>query len=185
MVKTIKIISVLSPVILGPLVIFARMSSPTLAALTRSADAIFLVRVDAISTDSSTSALASAHVLDVWKGALVQTVSYKASPGFACDMSSATIGKSAVIFLKGNSQQGVMSIAYAGRGQMLINDVEGKAYVSLTGVLLPKELEPFDKLDPRQLGMSKISIDVLKIYIVGFLEGRDHPPLKSLKPTHH
>jgi predicted house-cleaning NTP pyrophosphatase (Maf/HAM1 superfamily) len=119
--------------------------------------------------------IASSRVIEVWKGGQELsggTVTFTASSSIACDMSTATVGRLSVLFLERDKNQKAIRIAVSGRGQMLINEVDGKSYASLMGVILPKELESLDKLSPREPGKGILAVEDLKGYVVRTLTKR-------------
>ena len=156
-------------------VCLARVASPTLTTLSKRADCIVLAQVESISTEPPDTRVAISQVIEVWKegkGISGKTVKYRASPSFACDMSTTTVGHLAVLFLEHDDTNQYLNISYAGRGQMLINTFDGEPYASLAGVILPEELEASDKLKPHRPGEAILAVNVLKEYVIRSLNNR-------------
>ncbi len=88
--------------------------------------------------------IATARVLEVWKGNTGHEVRYLASSKWICDISDAKVGERVVLFLMRPKDWPAdwpfRVIAHAGRGRMPIRDVEGKAFATIwtEDVRLPK-----------------------------------------------
>jgi hypothetical protein len=83
--------------------------------------------------------VATARAVETWKGAAVREVRFVASPTWQRDISRAKMGEKLVLFLEKRSDTPIMMIAHVGRGGMLLHDVEGKPYATLTDqVILPE-----------------------------------------------
>jgi hypothetical protein len=84
--------------------------------------------------------IATARVLEVWKGNTGHEVRYLASSTWICDISDAKVGERVVLFLMRPKDWPFMMIAHAGTGRMPIRDVEGKAFATIWTevVRLPK-----------------------------------------------
>ncbi|QEH35555.1 hypothetical protein OJF2_41080 [Aquisphaera giovannonii] len=85
--------------------------------------------------------VATARVLETWKGGPVREVRYIASPDWTCDTSHADEGERVVLFLSyehWRKDRTFFSITHAGRGRMPIREVEGKRYAAVQDdVILP------------------------------------------------
>ena len=84
--------------------------------------------------------VATARVLEVWKGNAGHEVRYVASSTWTCDISEAKVGERVVLFLMKPKDWPFMLIEHSGRGRMPIRDVEGKLYATIWAkdVRLPK-----------------------------------------------
>jgi hypothetical protein len=82
--------------------------------------------------------VATAGVVETWKGTAVKEVHFVASPTRYCDIAAAKEGENLVLFLERHGN-GPMMIAHVGRGGMSIHDVKGKPYATVSGqVNLPE-----------------------------------------------
>jgi hypothetical protein len=75
--------------------------------------------------------VATARVVETWKGVVVREVRFVASPTRHCDVADAKKGEKLVLFLEKRSDSPVMMVAHIGRGGMLLHDVEGKPYATI------------------------------------------------------
>jgi hypothetical protein len=88
--------------------------------------------------------IATARVLEAWKGNTGHEVRYLASSTWICDISDAKVGERVVLFLMRPKDWPkawpFRVIAHAGMGRMPIRDVEGKAFATIwtEHVRLPK-----------------------------------------------
>jgi hypothetical protein len=83
--------------------------------------------------------VATARVIETWKGAPVREVRYVASPSWVCDTSDAKKGERVVLFLARRKDSRFLSITHAGRGRMPLREVGAKTYAALHDeVILPK-----------------------------------------------
>jgi hypothetical protein len=85
--------------------------------------------------------VATAQVLETWKGEPVREVRYLASPDWMCDTSHAEKGERVVLFLTHThwrKDRSFLSISHSGRGRMPVRKVEGKWYAAVQDeVILP------------------------------------------------
>jgi hypothetical protein len=82
--------------------------------------------------------VATARVVETWKGAAVKEIRFVASPTQYCDTASAELGEKLVLFLERHGDSPMM-IGHVGRGGMSIHDVKGKPYATISDqVILPK-----------------------------------------------
>ena len=83
--------------------------------------------------------VATARVVETWKGKAGEDVHFVASPTQPCDIADAEEGQKLVLFLETRGNSPIMMIAHVGRGGMLLHDVKDKAYATLSDeVILPK-----------------------------------------------
>lgn len=80
---------------------------------------------------SSPIKIATARVLEVWKGNTGLEVRYLASSTWICDISDVKVGERVVLFLVRQKDWPFWGIAHAGRGRMPIRDVESKSYATI------------------------------------------------------
>jgi hypothetical protein len=151
----------------------ARAAMPTLEELTKSAQLIVVARVEEISTDKSDAAghfsgvsaiswkkrVATARVLEVWKGtAAGETVKFRASKSWTCDVSTAVVGETVVLFLTDDAKDpAVMAIAFNGIGRLPLE----RNSVLLYSSLLTKEIKALLAL-PQETFRYPVEIYTLK-----------------------
>lgn len=83
--------------------------------------------------------VATAQVIETWKGAPVREVRYVGSSSWVCDTSSAEKGERVVLFLERRKDSAIMSIAHAGRGRMPLREVGARVYAVLQDeIILPR-----------------------------------------------
>ena len=128
---------------------------PTLEALTKNAKVIVVARVEEVVTEqpeNPTNAsgireitwekrVATAKVLDVWKGTAGEKVQFRASKSWTCDVSTAIAGETVILFLVDDPKDSVMAIAYSGIGRLPIENNNGNSTVLLYSSLLTKEIK--------------------------------------------
>jgi len=118
----------------------SRSVMPTLEGLTRNASLIVVAQVENVNEKDGVK-VATARVIDVWKGRSPGIVQFRASRSWTCDASTAIPGETVVLFLAGDTQTDVMAIAYSGIGRLQVNDTEGMQTVMLYSSLFYKSLE--------------------------------------------
>jgi hypothetical protein len=74
--------------------------------------------------------VASAEVIETWKGAPVREVRFRASPIWTCDISTAKEGEEVVLFLTRGEGKPIMMIGHAGRGRLPLRVVQGDTYAT-------------------------------------------------------
>ncbi len=112
--------------------------------------------------------IATARVLEVWKGNAGQEVRYLASPIWLCDISEAKIGERVVLVLTKPPDWPFRAIAHSGRGRMPIRDVNSKSYATIyTGdVLLPKGVMTIPGPEPEYEFIRSAELNRLKWSII-------------------
>jgi hypothetical protein len=126
----------------------AKVEGVTLKGLAARSDLIVFARVTKIEAgpngvrpagdESRPVKVATAQVIETWKGDEVREVRYIASPTWACDTASAAVGERVVLFLEGSREKSY-SIAHAGRGRMPIHELNDTRYAELADeVILPE-----------------------------------------------
>jgi hypothetical protein len=82
--------------------------------------------------------LATAGVVETWKGPRVKEVCFVASPTVQCDITSAAMGERLVLFLNRSGNAPIMTIAHIGRGRMVLEKIKGEQFAIVEhGVELP------------------------------------------------
>jgi hypothetical protein len=134
---------------------FGRTVMPTLEALTKGAKVIVVAQVEEVVTvqpENSADAsgvrqavwekrVATAKVLDVWKGTAGEKVQFRASRTWACDVSTAIAGETVILFLADDPKDSVMAIAYWGIGRLPVENPDGNSTVLLYSNLLTREIK--------------------------------------------
>ncbi len=112
--------------------------------------------------------VATARVLEVWKGQEGQEVRYLASPTWRCDISEAKVGERVVLFLVKPPDWPFWLIAQSGRGRMPIRDVEGNSYATIyTGdVQLPKGLMTSPGPEPKYEFIRSVELKRLRWSVI-------------------
>ena len=124
----------------SPQAALSRPVMPTLEGLTRAASLIVVAQVEKVNKKGNVN-VATARVIDVWKGQSAEIVQFRASRSWVCDISEAIPGETVVLFLAGDAQTDVMAIAYSGIGRLPVNDAEGRQTVMLYSSLFTKALK--------------------------------------------
>jgi hypothetical protein len=132
-----------------------RSVMPTLEALAKDARVIVVAYIEEVVTEqpenrTNTSGVreitwerrvATARVLDVWKGTAGEKVQFRASKSWTCDVSTAIAGETVILFLVDDPKDSVMAIAYSGIGRLPVENNDGNARVLLYSSLLSKEIK--------------------------------------------
>lgn len=86
----------------------------------------------------STGKIATAQVLETWKGNSGREIRFIASPIYQCDMSGAEEGERVVLFLEERRDSPYL-ISHLGRGRMPLHDANDNRYATLADeVVLPE-----------------------------------------------
>jgi hypothetical protein len=75
--------------------------------------------------------IATARVLETWKGTHFQEVSFLASPTWTCDISDAKQGERVVLFLRSSKESRIYCVAHSGRGRMPLREVGSRTYATI------------------------------------------------------
>jgi len=86
--------------------------------------------------------VATAQVIETWKGSPVREIRYVASPLWTCDISDAEKGERVVLFLGIRKGSPIMMIAHSGWGRMPLCEVKDKTYATLADRLILPEGTP-------------------------------------------
>lgn len=148
--------------LLWPQPISGRPVTPTLEMLTRASTVIVVAQVEEVKQQPDMR-VATARVLEVWKGTPPEKVHFRASKSWVCDSSHAVVGETIVLFLVGDPGT-VMSIAYSGMGRLTFTDAEGNQTVGLPGYLLSKEAKRELGVAPEKWG-GVVELNILKGYV--------------------
>jgi hypothetical protein len=108
--------------------------------------------------------IATARVLEVWKGNAVREVRYLASPSWICDISDAKVGERVVLFLVKPKDLPFRVIAHSGRGRMPLRDVKGKSYATIWAddVRLPKGVVTISGAETKYEFIRSIDLSLLR-----------------------
>jgi len=118
--------------------------------------------------------VATARILEVWKGKTGPDVHYIASPTWTCDISEARVGEQVVLFLSKSEGVPFMLIGHAGRGRMPIRDVEGKAFATIWthDIRLPKGVMTIPGPETKYEFMRSVELSQLR-WTVGAMDRTD------------
>ena len=141
----------------------SRSVMPTLEGLTRTASLIVVAQVENV-TEKDGVKVATARVIDVWKGLSAGTVQFRASRSWTCDASTAIPGETVVLFLAADAQTDVMAIAYSGIGRLPVNDADGIQTVMLYSSLFTKALKQEAGV-PQETFKSHVTLAMLKKHV--------------------
>lgn len=150
---------------------FARPIMPTLQALTRNANLIIVAQVEEVVTEppkntgnayrlreiTSERRVATARVLEVWKGTAGDRVQFRASKSWTCDVSTAVVGETVILFLTNAENPTLMSISYSGIGRLPVENDSVLLYSSL----LTKEIRRLLRL-PEETFRHRVPVGTLK-----------------------
>jgi hypothetical protein len=160
----------------------ARTLMPTLEALTEKAKVIVVARVEEINTEPFENAnrasgvseirsekrVATARVLEVWKGAAGEKVQFRASRTWTCDVSTAVMGETVVLFLAENPKDSVMSIAYDGIGRLPVRNNS----ILLYSNLLTKKIKQLLGL-PKETFSQEVELSTFRQQVQQLAEGKN------------
>jgi hypothetical protein len=152
-----------------------RSVMPTLEHLTKKAKVIVVAYVEEVVSEQPENStnpsgvrnivwekrVATAQVLDVWKGTAGEKVQFRASPSWTCDSSTAVVGETVILFLVDDPKDSVMVIAYSGIGRLPIENNNGNSTVLLYSSLLTKEIKKLMGI-PETIFKSYVDVAMLK-----------------------
>ena len=141
----------------------SRALMPTFEMLTRNATLIVVAQVENVIQNGNVS-IATARVLDVWKGQSTKSVQFRASRSWTCDASNAIPGEIVVLFLAADAHTGVTAIAYSGMGRLPINNVEGTPTVMLYSSLFTKAMKQETRV-PQETFSGNVTLALLKRHV--------------------
>jgi hypothetical protein len=141
------------PITLKELVGFSEMI--VLATVTKVEDAPAGLKYGDHGPDERTPKVATARVLEVWKGSPGPEVRYMASRSWVCDTATARVGERVVLFLSRLKGLPFLVIEHSGRGRMPLRIVGTETFAVLPNAVgLPEdapvvwERKPFDPQAP-------------------------------------
>jgi hypothetical protein len=119
--------------------------------------------------------VATARIVEVWKGKTGHEVRYIASPTWTCDISEAKVGEPVVLFLRKSKTEPFMLIAHSGRGRMPIRDMNGKrqATIWVIDVELPRGVATIPGPEPEYRFIRSVDVDDLKQAVSQAAKNRD------------
>jgi hypothetical protein len=108
---------------------------------------------------------AHANVKEIWKGSRHKQISYRASPSWACDVSTAVTGAVAVVFLDSAYVYG-LEIAWAGCDRYPLLKDGPTVSISIGDAILPHELASKVMVRPRDDNSSEryLTLNDLKVW---------------------
>lgn len=157
-----------------PTLLCAKVAEIALKQLVASSDLIVLAKVLKVEdgpTDIKAESdgfppvkVATAQVVETWKGSPVREVRYVASPLWTCDIADGEKGEQVVLFLESRRSSGIMMIAHSGRGRMRLREVEGKTHATLwtDDVLLPKGTPTIPGPEPKYSFIRSVELSKLR-----------------------
>lgn len=148
--------------LIWPQPISGRPFSASLEMLTKASTLIVVAEVEEVKQQRGTL-VATARILEVWKGTPPEKLHFRASKSWVCDSSHAVIGETIVLFLGGDPLT-AMSIAYSGLGRLPVSKTDGKQMVGLYRDRLPKELKSQINLAPESLS-GMVELNIVKRYV--------------------
>jgi hypothetical protein len=157
-----------------PPLALAKVESMTLKELVAGSDLIVVAKVsrvedapaDTNAEDKRFSAVrvATAEVIETWKGAPVREIQYLASSTWTCDISDAKKGEEVVLFLTRTKGGPGLEICHSGRGRMPLRVVRGRTYATLWvfDVRLPEGTATIPGLEPEYSFIRSVELAKLK-----------------------
>ena len=147
----------------------AEMASQPLEVVTSESELIVVAKVTAVSTRPD-KIYATAQVLQTWKGTSGPTVEFLAEPWWACDISEAHAGETAVLFLVRGEQSRSFLLDAAGGGRMPVRIASDIEFASASCyVILPDAVESTpetkDTECPRLVRLDKLREAVRRVLL--------------------
>jgi hypothetical protein len=156
-----------------PAMVLADVRTMTLKELVAGSDLIVVAKVSRVEDgpadtrprDERFSAVrvATAEVIETWKGTPVREIRFRASPTWACDISTAKEGEQIVLFLSKPGGEPIMTIRHSGRGRMPLREVQGRTYATFwDDVELPKGTATIPGPEPEYSFIRSVSLSKLR-----------------------
>jgi hypothetical protein len=151
----------------------ARIYGPSLNQLVQTSTWIGYVDVVKIEQKLFNREIATAHVIETYKGQHFDTIQFYSNPQGTCDISNAEAGQKCFLFLSKNKGRNI--ITWAGRGKFLVSKTDGYEYFKLQyDVLYPYEVISNSIADTimDKWGKNvrrKANVQILKKYIEKFI----------------
>jgi hypothetical protein len=138
--------------------------------LVQGSDIIVVAKVESVSNPLIAligKRYAKAKVMDVWKGAQMEQIEFRASPTWSCDTSSAIKGETVLLFLKKGDESRSYAIMRSGTGRMPVRTVDGKSYATFYSDILqlPKDTPTIDGPEPEYDFIRSVEVDTLRIHV--------------------
>ncbi len=137
----------------------AKVAIVSLADVVQSAEFIGVVQVESVGGGIPLvrRPRASARIIESWKGPQQGKVRFAAAASWACDISDAVVGETAVVFImKGN-------LAHAGRGRMPVFVREGRRLAAVwPDIRLPAEVATEAGPEAEYKFIRAVSVDDLR-----------------------
>jgi hypothetical protein len=157
------------------------ISSISLHQLAEKSDIIAIARVEATRDRADDKTYARAAIIETWKGRPSSHVKFLATPTWACDISEAVTGETALLFLTWEEASRSYVISHAGRGRMPLRTVRGKRYATLwEDVILPRETATIAGPERKYDFIRSVELATLQKLVRGALATR---PNQSMKLT--
>jgi hypothetical protein len=144
--------------------------------LVQSSDIIVVAQVESVHTGWSKKKMATASVLEAWKGESGEAVKFLASPKFTCDINDAVEGERVVLFLYLRPFRSSYIIAHRGRGRMPITDIDGNEYATIWSkdIILPEGTPTLPGMQPEYGDFIRsIDLEILKDAVQNILESSE------------
>jgi len=107
--------------------------------------------------------VATARVVETWKGAVAKDVRFVASPTWTCDIAGAREGEKLALFLVSQADSPIMRIVHSGRGRMLLHDVKGMPYATVDHqVIFPAGTKTISEKKTRRTRLPALSFEAGK-----------------------
>ena len=113
----------------------------TPAELIDASDYIVVASVKSVESVGDGMRAATATVIERWKDDPGSEIRFRSSGTWACDVSGAKIGETAILFLDREPGRELLAIAHSGRGRLPILDIDGTQWVNPIsgGVTWPRD----------------------------------------------
>jgi len=164
-----KTLALLTPIAFLSILAFARaaVAPIDLKSLVERSDLIVMAVVTKVEDGSMLLArnerdlpplkVATARVVEYWKGCHVHEVRFWGSPTRPCDLAGASEGEELILFLERSTNSGVMKISHVGRGRMLLQGVKNERSADVDEYI---ELPPIKEVSKR-LAVRKCRFPIL------------------------
>ena len=116
--------------------------------------------------------VATAQVIETWKGHAEREIRFVASPLWQCDVSHAEKGQRMVLCLSPDTDSGIMTITHGGRGGMPLRDIGKERYAEIDSftVELPEGTPTTPGSDSRFSFIRSIELNKVKEIVRAFCQ---------------
>jgi hypothetical protein len=153
----------------------AEVAAESLAQLSWESELIVVAEVTAVSPHGADKSYATVRILETWKGKPGTSVEFLAEPWWACDISEAHAGETAVLFLVRGEQSRSYMLNAEGGGRMPIRTIRGKRHAAVLGnVFLPPTTRTIDGPWREYTSVRSVPLDTLRDLVAATL--RIFPP---------